>query len=536
MNPKIATNDELQEYVHTIVYEFVLEKFSDSNMKDLFTDAFHNFDTSIFDRLPHRELLRLRSLLRCGGVYVAPNTKHLTIAQTLDNVLERRTYLSWTKDDSDTTFEALLDSVIADSKALAATHIKSAADIKSTANTTNPAQQPPAPQQPALQPLQQLALQPPVPQPPAAHAATAPPPLQPTATSFMLAIAANPVPQYQSQPQHPIQPSQPQSQVSLGTKLISEVAKIYTEEQKYDGTNGSFDHKLTIFLDICQRVELPQEALMRAFPAMLKGLALDHYYNALLSQCTYQEACDNIRGFFERPGYHRRNLDQWNAITLASVTVKNPDKSTYENVLLLINELRQLQYGLTPALRSTEFLHDKIVTSCQGSPACRYAVSDPPPGLAQLINKLQSSITSHEKELDATTHDIFFTDRRYYRNRQQRYQGRKYKNNYNPSRQRNVCFVCRKEGCRSWKHTPQEQDDSKAQFKSRNLGRFNTKSSNFSKRFDESYRQYIAEFEGDIDDDLEEFFGALLVDNDDDSVIDTGASKYLTENYGQFLW
>jgi hypothetical protein len=108
---------------------------------------------------------------------------------------------------------------------------------------------------------------------------------------------------------------------------------------------------------------------MRAFPTMLKGLALDHFYNALLSQCTYQEACDNIRGFFEGPGYYRRNLDQWNATTLASVTAKNPEKSTYENVQLLINELRQLQYGLTPALRSTEFLHNKIITSCQGSPA-----------------------------------------------------------------------------------------------------------------------------------------------------------------------
>jgi hypothetical protein len=68
---------------------------------------------------------------------------------------------------------------------------------------------------------------------------------------------------------------------------MAEVAKIYTDEQKYNGTNGSFDHKLTIFLDICNRVELLEEALMRAFPTMLKGLALDRYYNALLSQRTY---------------------------------------------------------------------------------------------------------------------------------------------------------------------------------------------------------------------------------------------------------
>jgi CO dehydrogenase/acetyl-CoA synthase epsilon subunit len=61
-----------------------------------------------------------------------------------------------------------------------------------------------------------------------------------------------------------------------------EVAKIYTNKQKYNGTNGSFNYKLTIFLDIYNRVELLEEALIRAFPTMLKGLALDRYYNALL--------------------------------------------------------------------------------------------------------------------------------------------------------------------------------------------------------------------------------------------------------------
>jgi hypothetical protein len=55
-------------------------------------------------------------------------------------------------------------------------------------------------------------------------------------------------------------------------KLIREVAKIYFEIQKYNGTNSSFDYKLTIFLDICQYIELSEEALARAFPTILKGL------------------------------------------------------------------------------------------------------------------------------------------------------------------------------------------------------------------------------------------------------------------------
>jgi hypothetical protein len=75
--------------------------------------------------------------------------------------------------------------------------------------------------------------------------------------------------------------------------MISEVAKIYTEEQKYNGINSSFDLKLAIFLDICHRVDLPTDCLLRAFPIMLKGLALDHFYNNQLSGLTYKEACNS---------------------------------------------------------------------------------------------------------------------------------------------------------------------------------------------------------------------------------------------------
>ena len=127
------------------------------------------------------------------------------------------------------------------------------------------------------------------------------------------------------------QPTRPVQQSSVA-KLISEIAKIYTDEQKYDGSNGSFDQKLTIFLDICQRVKLPEEALIKAFPTMLKGLAQDHFYSNKLSQHTYPEACANIRNFFKGPGYNRRNLDKWNLITLATVTIENPGKTTFENI------------------------------------------------------------------------------------------------------------------------------------------------------------------------------------------------------------
>ena len=35
------------------------------------------------------------------------------------------------------------------------------------------------------------------------------------------------------------------------SKKITNIAKIYTEEQKYSGINKSFNYKLTIFYNIC---------------------------------------------------------------------------------------------------------------------------------------------------------------------------------------------------------------------------------------------------------------------------------------------
>ena len=50
---------------------------------------------------------------------------------------------------------------------------------------------------------------------------------------------------------------------------------MYIEEQKYSSSskNESLDYKLTIFYNICSRVDLLQELYVKAFSTILKGLA-----------------------------------------------------------------------------------------------------------------------------------------------------------------------------------------------------------------------------------------------------------------------
>ena len=235
-----------------------------------------------------------------------PNRRNLTIPQTLANVLQEETQHEWTDQEVKDVHLDLLKGPITSvyitiERNLCPEMMARIDQIQSESRSVltslqSPSRTPLPPSRPST------------PQ-------TTPAITQPT-QEF---IPPNPLPAYTIQQ-------------SSGARIISEIAKIYTDEQKYDGSNGSFDQKLTIFLDICQRVKLPEEALIKAFPTMLKGLAQDHFYSNKLSQHTYPEACANIRNFFKGPGYNRRNLDKWNLITLATVTIENPGKTTFENI------------------------------------------------------------------------------------------------------------------------------------------------------------------------------------------------------------
>jgi hypothetical protein len=278
---------------------------------------------------------------------------------------------------------------------------------------------------------------------------------------------------------------------------------------------------------------------MAAFPITLKGLAQAHYYNSSLSTRSYDAACTHIRNFFEGPEFYRKNLAEWNAAQLQDLIDTYPEKLIGECLRLLIDKLLKLQYGIDVDLRTSKLFVNKLVTACQGVPACRIAISDPPGELSTLINKLQSSITAWKKENPRTMSASYFTDRRYYRGLQQHRTQQKghFTARNQDSSHKARCYVCKREDCRSWKHTDTERqkakDDWKSKFNARTKGRFTSQSND---RFD----QYIAMYEDSDDDtDIDDVFESLVVDikREDcttptgDSTPVTSSDNYLTASY-----
>ena len=72
------------------------------------------------------------------------------------------------------------------------------------------------------------------------------------------------------------------------------IVKIYTDNQKYNKVNNSFNFKLTIFYNIYKRSGLPLKGYIVVFPSMLKGLIQDYYYNSNLKLRPFMEAYNYI--------------------------------------------------------------------------------------------------------------------------------------------------------------------------------------------------------------------------------------------------
>jgi hypothetical protein len=71
--------------------------------------------------------------------------------------------------------------------------------------------------------------------------------------------------------------------------------KMYIEESKYRGNRDSFDFKLAIFYDIYRCVNVLYKAKAKAFPIMLKGLALNFFYlNNTINKSSFQDICSAV--------------------------------------------------------------------------------------------------------------------------------------------------------------------------------------------------------------------------------------------------
>ena len=294
------------------------------------------------------------------------------------------------------------------------------------------------------------------------------------------------------------------------SKELTALAKMYTSEEKYGGSpTESLSYKFTIFMDLCTRAGIPQQTVQTAFPTMLKSMALEYYYSSCQGiGLTVQQLFDRFQGHFEGEEHRRNMLRQWNSINLKGLFRTSPEKNKGTVFNEMILQLRQIQRGLDYEFQSDTALRNKIVMSCSNIPACNVAILQQTTTIAGLINNIYAAIENNEEAMKAEKSDplgptTYFTDRKYYTNRP----FNRPPPSSSPSNngfQKKKCFVCGKTGCWSTKHTDKERQESRNKFAKR-----------FTSSIDKRYDSYIQEYEGQEEENVEDF-EALTLDIQDD--------------------
>ncbi|POS84768.1 hypothetical protein EPUL_002736, partial [Erysiphe pulchra] len=202
---------------------------------------------------------------------------------------------------------------------------------------------------------------------------------------------------------------------------------------------------------------------------------------------------------------------------------------------VLITKLHTIQSGLNQSFKNEPYLYAKVLTTFRGHPATRAACStySNNNSVTDLLNRLQACIATwkaersydqvHQQQFDqeSSVHQTqFFTDRRF-QGQRNRHTNHSYKGTSqdNIRNKNQICFVRRKEGCWSTRHTEQERRKINQQGSTILL----------DTKFEEKLDGFIVEYEGqdpsDIDTELIDHFNYFSLENNESETFHTTCGK-----------
>lgn len=279
------------------------------------------------------------------------------------------------------------------------------------------------------------------------------------------------------------------------TAALINLIKVYTDDKKKYGGEpyDILNTKLKIFYDLCQKCGLPDDKLELGFSTMLKGKALDFYFEKIDRQIdNFVDMVASLRMHFETEETRQRYLTEWRETNLLRTIKKNSDKTRLECLELMLDNLRAAQKGLSERYQADHVLRDQALNACYGVPECHLALFKPAPTFEGLCADLRAAISTaaRSKESssflmepdDVDSYGQHFTDRTF-GGQAKRYPPRPYEGNTSSfprpqipgsfrgkqsygtqlppgngnGRPPKKCYVCEKVGCWSTRHTEQER-------------------------------------------------------------------------------
>lgn len=255
--------------------------------------------------------------------------------------------------------------------------------------------------------------------------------------------------------------------------------------------------KINLFVDKCRRVELPNEALARAFPVILKGLTAAFYVNTLASKdLTYVNLTNAIRQHFEPDSVLNGYRMEWQALSMLSYIEKNPDKSRQDCLIMLTNQIQELHQGLFDHETSgLQDMRQALLLAVSSVPKCASALLRPAETFPKLVGELRQALAIHER-LKPAQSAAFATDREFrgnhdnrrYGSRRPPFQGNRGSRPQRSDRYQKRYFVCNKPRCWSTNHSSEERKKA--------YDRWSSYKSSPRQPNKQAYHAFLAECEG----------------------------------------
>jgi hypothetical protein len=227
--------------VETKIYVYEYHNFTDYTLWTVFQEDFEDFTADTFGKVRVDTRARLRTHLLRRGVYVATHNKRDSISKVLIDTIVGEEFHKWTDEE--------ITSTLAELGSMASISLR---------KRLNPAQdslvgapQPPPSADPPRPPPPKDDQPPPLPPPPPSADPLLPsPPADPPRPP--------PPEDHQPPPLPPLPLATDGATSPIYSKEAATIAKIYMEDQKYNGVSESFDFKLAIFN--CEGEEEDSEA------------------------------------------------------------------------------------------------------------------------------------------------------------------------------------------------------------------------------------------------------------------------------------
>ena len=333
------------------------------------------------------------------------------------------------------------------------------------------------------------------------------------------------------------------------------LTKHMASTDKYRGGDDNFDVKFKVFLAKCIDVGLTtSEAIAAVFHHLLDGEAQEHHFQHHHRRgLTAAELIERTKTRFQTEERLFKLGREWSRMSLKRLLADNPEKSVNDVFDDMVTRLRRLQAQL-PLQQGDERLREALLNATIGVPAVSAARLKPTKDVEGLISDFQGAIAEWDAQNEKTTADTMYVDRRFnnnpgrvgrggsynmtpksarpsYPRRQQgtwnqdrgtsrgnRGGGRgvyRRQGGNNERRQggSDLCHVCRKAGCRSWKHPQNERMRSAMQFMTEAL----------------EEEEYDDEDAGAEDQEKEEGMEAAEGDNDEDDGDWQGNQAYFSQ-------